>query len=330
MEAVESILICPDCHSTFDGQSDKEKRYCKQCGFSFTKKDGIYISSRVIEEKDKKFYDGIYAGELGEEWFQGLNRTSFLKKILEKISLSYRRERFFKKNILGEDNLILDIACGAGRDYFKKFGKVVGVDLSYNALVPATKTYDLVIQSGVNKLPFPDNTFDYIVSSDFFGHVRNEDKDDILTEILRVLKPGGKTLHIIENDSTNIWFRIAHKYPVLFQKYFIEKIGGHIGLDLPSVCVERWKKNKFEVLKVKKIWGLIWPVRSYIHLFDNEYMDHSRLVRNTVNIAKFLSRIKVVQLGCDILLNPINSLIESVTDLDHGQGLMLVCKKKLF
>lgn len=327
MESLEKILICPNCRLSFNTWVG-DTTLCAKCSFTFNKKDEVYISGAISGEKDKEFYDHIYSGELGEQWFQGLNRNNILKQILEKISLAYRRERFFKKNIKGRNNLILDIACGAGRDYFAKYGSVVGVDLSFEALTIAKKEYDLVIQSGVNKLPFPDNTFDYVVSSDFFGHIRSEDKDEIMKEIYRVLKPEGKTVHIIENDSNNIWFRFAHRYPELFQKYFIEKIGGHIGLELPSVCVERWKKNGFEPTVVKKIWGIIWPIQSYVELFDNEYKGHSVLVKSVVVFSKFLSRIKVIRLLSDIILNPINSLVESLTRLDHGQGLMIVCQKK--
>lgn len=75
----------------------------------------------------------------------------------------------------------------------------------------------------------------------------------ILGEIYRVLKPGGKIIHIIENDSTNLWFRIAHRYPDLFQKYFIEKIGGHVGLDLPSACVRRFEAHQPSVISSKKL-----------------------------------------------------------------------------
>lgn len=328
MNHLLSLLYCSRCGKNYikNGESFE----CSGCNKTLFLREDVLVDSLVSKEKDKEFYDAIYSNELGEKWFQGLNRNNFVKKIFEKISLSYRRERFFKKNFKGKENVILDIACGAGRDYFKKYGTVIGVDLSYEALTIAKKDYDLVVQSGVECLPFPDNTFDYVVSSDFFGHVRNEDKDSVIQEIYRVLKPGGKTMHIIENDSTNVWFRIAHSKPELFKKYFVDEIGGHIGLELPSVCVERWEKNNFNPVVVKKIWGLIWPIQAYVGLFDNEYKESSFLVRMVVRIAKILSKVKIVRLGVDVILNPINSLIESITSINKGQGIMIVCEKKKF
>lgn len=316
-------LICPECK--IDLKKEADSFVCVSCPFVLKNNDGVLVDSK--EEADKEFYDKIYSDDKGAHWLQGLERN-FLKSILEVVSLSYRRERFFKKNMQGgKDSMVLDVACGAGRDYFRKFGYIVGVDLSLKPLEIAKAKYDLVVQGGVEKLPFPDNTFDYVVSSDFFGHVKNEDKDAIIKEILRVLKPGGKTLHVIETDSENFWFKIAHKNPDLFQKYFIEKIGGHIGLEMPSMAVERWKKNGFTILKAKKIWGVVWPIQDY-QMFDNEYKDLSLSANIFVAISKILSKIKLVQVGVNIILNPLNSIIESPTPINKGQGLMLVCQKK--
>jgi len=319
-------LVCPKCKNKL--QTRENWYECSTCSFGLQSKNGVLVYDSVSASVDQNFYDKIYESEHGLQWFQGLNRDSLAKRILEKISLSYRRERFFKKNIKGKNNLILDLACGAGRDYFKQFGTVIGIDLSYSPLQQAKRRYDTVIQSGCDALPFADNTFDYVVSSDFFGHVRADDKDKIIKEILRVLKPGGITLNVIETDSDNVWFKIAHKKPELFQKYFIEKVGGHIGLEMPSVCVKRWQNSGFMIISSEKIWGLIWPIEYYRDFFDNEYNDGSILVRLVVIKSKILSRYKVIKVVINILLNPINYLVELFTPLNHGNGLMLICQKK--
>lgn len=320
-------LICPTCKQTLTVFGAEQK--CTLCGFALANQGGVWVDPSVVQERDKDYYDTIYHNEHGQKWFQGLNRQNFLKKILETISLAYRRERFFRRHIKGTDKTILDLACGAGRDYFTKFGYVVGVDLSYDALKIAKDRYQLVIQSGVMRLPFPDESFDYVISSDFLGHVRNEDKDVLQQEIRRVMKKDGQTIHVIETDSNNIFFRFAHRYPDLFQEYFVEKIGGHIGLELPTDCVARWEKNGFSLPVVKKIWGVIWPIQYYIDSFDGKYKEKSRAIRALVYIAKALSNVKIVQVAVNIILNPINSLVESLTPLDRGQGLMIVGEKKI-
>ena len=318
------VFYCSKCKKILTWES--ARAYCDTCGFNLILQSEIWRDLGVEEEVDKDFYDNIYKTEKGLDWFQGLNRGK-LKAILEKISISYVRERFFKKWLKGNNNLILDLACGAGREYFSNYGDVVGVDLSMEALQIAKKRYKSVLQSGVNNLPFSDNSFDYIISSDFFGHVRNEDKDRIISEIYRVLKPGGVTLHLIETDSKNIWFRIAHRSPDLFQKYFIEKIGGHIGLEMPNECVERFKHNNFNIVKATKIWGLIWPIRYYCDMFDNEYLEKSWLIKVFVFASRLICKVKIVEVLINILFTPINWLVESVTPINHGQGLFVVAKK---
>lgn len=301
---------------------------CEKCQFVLLEKEGIFVDLRVEKEKDKQFYDHIYETDHGKRWYQGLNRSRILKRFLEYLSINYRRERFFRRHLKGKNNLILDLACGAGRDFFTNYGQVIGVDVAFEPLLQAKDRYSSVLQAGVQNLPFADSTFDYVVSSDFFGHVSCEDKDSIMQEIKRILKPNGKTIHIIETDSLNVWFRIAHAYPDLFKKYFIEQIGGHIGLELPSVCLDRWEKNGLTPIVAKKIWGLIWPVQGYTDQFDNEYIEKSRLVAVVVKIARILSRFKVAQVVTNILLNPINLFVESFFNINNGQGLMIVCQKK--
>jgi len=48
-----------------------------------------------------------------------------------------------------------------------------------------------------NKLPYPDATFDRVVSSIMIHHLKTPDKETTAHEVFRVLKPGGQ-LHIID------------------------------------------------------------------------------------------------------------------------------------
>ena len=48
----------------------------------------------------------------------------------------------------------------------------------------------LVIGNAI-KLEFPDNFFDCAVSNDFFEHINYEEKQKVICEVFRVLKPGG-------------------------------------------------------------------------------------------------------------------------------------------
>jgi ubiquinone/menaquinone biosynthesis C-methylase UbiE len=96
---------------------------------------------------------------------------------------------------------VLDIGCGIGGPAFflvRNYGaNVVGTDLESQLIEVANrraKEYGLeaktdfqVVEPG--PLGFPDNSFDFVVSSGAFTQISN--KLEMFKEVLRVLKPGG-------------------------------------------------------------------------------------------------------------------------------------------
>ena len=99
---------------------------------------------------------------------------------------------------------ILDVGCGPGTittglAKYASDGTTVGVDISADvletAMALAAKAFVLVIFEKGNileGLDYPDETFDIIYCSQLFGHLPPPDLPlRALTEIRRVLKPGG-------------------------------------------------------------------------------------------------------------------------------------------
>ncbi len=104
-------------------------------------------------------------------------------------------DRFVKKG-----DRVLDLGSGNGRyyNYFKeKETKYVGIDNSERLVEIARKKYlfaDFRLGDGLN-LPFPDNSFDKVVSVAVFHHVPSENfRLRFLKEINRVLKKEGKLI----------------------------------------------------------------------------------------------------------------------------------------
>ncbi|MGA9175411.1 MAG: class I SAM-dependent methyltransferase [Thermoactinomyces sp.] len=104
---------------------------------------------------------------------------------------------------LSEKDLILDLCCGTGRHTVSlaKLGyHVVGFDLSKVLLNHAVKdAYDLAvpfIHGDMRYLPFVDHTFDVVLNLfTSFGYFSDdEDNLQVLKEVARVLKPGGRYL----------------------------------------------------------------------------------------------------------------------------------------
>jgi len=94
---------------------------------------------------------------------------------------------------------ILDLGCGTGHfsDYMQKKGfNVTGIDPSEGMLDFARKNFPTVnFQKGYStSLPFPDNSFDYLLCIEVLRYLHPDDVALSYKEIFRVLKPGGNFL----------------------------------------------------------------------------------------------------------------------------------------
>jgi ubiquinone/menaquinone biosynthesis C-methylase UbiE len=96
---------------------------------------------------------------------------------------------------------VLDLGCGEGVLALLKRKQVTltGIDISAQCAARARHNgYDETFVAELTALPFSDQSFDYVVSLDVLGHVPFEEKDAVLGEIARVLRPNGVTMHGIE------------------------------------------------------------------------------------------------------------------------------------
>jgi ubiquinone/menaquinone biosynthesis C-methylase UbiE len=97
--------------------------------------------------------------------------------------------------VLDRHSTILDFGCGGGETVlelrsrgFDAYGVDIKLDAGENAFLRLIST-DLGY-----RIPFDDQTFDFVYSDQVFEHV--QDHDVALAEIWRVLKPGGASLHL--------------------------------------------------------------------------------------------------------------------------------------
>jgi demethylmenaquinone methyltransferase/2-methoxy-6-polyprenyl-1,4-benzoquinol methylase len=137
-----------------------------------------------------------------------------------------------------QPKLILDIATGTGDFAIEALAlnpeKVIGVDISEGMLEEGRKKMKkkkldhlIELQLGDSeKLLFPENNFDAVIVS--FG-VRNfENLEKGLTDMYRVLKPGGKT--VIVEFSKPEKFPMKQGYHFYF-KYILPQIGKLVSKD---------------------------------------------------------------------------------------------------
>ena len=124
--------------------------------------------------------------------------------------ISFKRHLKWRKDVMSRMNVLegskaLDVCCGTGDWSFSlaeavgESGEVIGLDFSQNMLSVAKKrneeaSYKNVsfIHGNAMELPFEDNSFDYVTIG--FGLRNVPDYMQVLREMYRVVKPGGKVV----------------------------------------------------------------------------------------------------------------------------------------
>ena len=99
-------------------------------------------------------------------------------------------------------NSVLDLGSGAGNDCFVarnivgETGAVTGLDFTDEMIAKANENLKKTgfkniefVKGDIEKMPFPDNKFDVVISNCVLNLV--PDKEKAFSEIFRVLKPGG-------------------------------------------------------------------------------------------------------------------------------------------
>ena len=324
-------LVCPNCRKALT--QDTSGWRCNACGGLYPLHQGILSFLR----RDESFNPTSFQDKQESAWsasarLRGRIRRSKALSLVNtariRFSISGRRDRIFYTEMHrgGLDRLILDVGCGGGRHYFCNYGKVVGIDPVLELLQIAKTIYDEVYHASALALPFADGSFDYVVSSDVIGHIPAEDKDKLFAEMYRVLKPSGRTVHVIETDANNCWFRFAKRYPALFQEYFVQR-PGHISLELPSQLRARFLRQGFKQVRFKKYAGTIQECGALAATFGNEFGQKSAALRFSVALDRFLGRNLLVKELVNLLLEPVAQIVDRSTPLDNATGALVVFEK---
>lgn len=163
---------------------------------------------------------------------------------------------------------ILDIGCGNGliTGYLANYGNTVSaVDVVDQRDLSFYNNYNFLLITD-ERLPFPDASFDMVISNHVIEHVDNHDQH--VQEIQRVLKPGG----ICYFATPNRYFPYEVHYKVFFlhwlpQKLFVKSLKA-IG------------KYSYPV-KLLGYWGLTSKFKPY---FDAVEYTH-KIIKNPAKFA---------------------------------------------
>jgi demethylmenaquinone methyltransferase / 2-methoxy-6-polyprenyl-1,4-benzoquinol methylase len=185
--------------------------------------------------------------------FNNISRRYDLLNRLSSLGIDiYWRKKAIKQLKKDQPKLILDIATGTGDFALEALKlnphKVVGVDISEGMLemgkekIKRLKLQDKIeLQLGDSeRLLFQDNNFDAVIVS--FG-VRNfENLEKGLSDMLRVLKPGGKTVILEFSKPKHFPFKQIYNF---YFKYILPQIGKLISKDQSAYTYLPESVNEF-------------------------------------------------------------------------------------
>jgi SAM-dependent methyltransferase len=188
-------------------------------------------------------------GERSSEWLVEDRPGSALWR------MSVATYEWFNTHIESDDS-VLDYGCGSGGGTSILAGSVTGVDIADEPLTYAASHYPNVDFRKVDsRLPFEDDTFDVICSSQVIEHVG---PDQYLAEAARVLRPSGVLLVVTPPREHRLFPFQRPWNPYHLTEYSADQLVGVVGQwfgevsylpmratgDLAKVERARWRKNR--------------------------------------------------------------------------------------
>ena len=153
---------------------------------------------------------------------------------------------------------ILDLGCGDGHFASRTFDFQIdaGIDPWYGPLKEASQRgiYKQTFLSEGAAMPFPDNSFQTIISNSVLEHII--DLDPVIAEAARVIQPDGTFYFCVPNHQflgnlsvSNFIDRIHIHVLANAYRAFFNKISRHHHCDSPEVWEKRLDENGFTIIK---------------------------------------------------------------------------------
>ena len=133
---------------------------------------------------------------------------------------------------------VLDVGAGFGRHVFecaRRGAHVVALDFAADEVLQTRNTLAAMVEAGeitadkligvlrgdARRLPFPDGTFDVVITSEVLEHIQ----DDVtaIAEMVRVLKPGGRFAATVP-----AWFPEVVNWKLSDEYHAPKSPGGHV------------------------------------------------------------------------------------------------------
>ncbi len=213
---------------------------------------------------------GIVAGKTQNKYIPAL-RYDWLTALYDPLLQITMRERTFKHRLVEQANIqphhrVLDLGCGTGTLTLlakarQPEAEIIGIDGDAKVLSIAKDKavkaeVAITFDQGLSyELPYPDESFDRVLTSLLFHHLTRENKECTLREIHRVLRPDGE-LHIADwGKPQNTVMRYAF-YMVQLLDGFETTTDNMQGL-LPRFMAEAGLKQMRETTRLSTMFGTL-------------------------------------------------------------------------
>jgi arsenite methyltransferase len=171
----------------------------------------VEIDVDLLKSEIKKTYASVseepgrdFIFPTGRPWAEDLGYPEELAKVPEAAVESFAGvANPWQLGRLAVGERVLDLGSGAGTDSLVaaqmvgELGRVTGIDMTPEMLAKARAAAAEMgasnvefVESEAEQLPFPDGSFDVVVSNGVIDLI--PDKDSVFTEVFRVLVPGGR------------------------------------------------------------------------------------------------------------------------------------------
>lgn len=191
-----------------------------------------------------------------------ISRLAWISDFLENVMFLGRLEQLWqrlidKAEIRGGERVV-DVGCGTGKAAVVAAGIVLpgggvfGVDASAEMIAMSRKRASEANaevefrRAAMEDLPFPDDHFDVVLSCQALHHVPRDAKFRALSEMRRVLRPGGRLL-LLDHGEPYRWYLKFLLYPFRWNigEYQAENFRGQVPGMIESVFGEVEEVDRF-------------------------------------------------------------------------------------
>lgn len=256
-ESILGILQCPRCGDRVD-----EELRCTGCNKKYTSREGVHIlidkkASRIEWTWDRRILAKKYRDEI---------RKGYIKLLSDEIR--HAQEEWWNAVIPKIDQIsgtVVDMATGLGIMLEKLLSRpidmAIATDIDPNVLLSTKREFDKIIEkkafylaTDVKRIALKDEMCDFVTS--FAGTNNITDTAEVVREMHRILKPGGKAIimsSFVDEDTPTA--ELAEEYGLLesfLRDRFLNILDstGFKEIEMIEASSTIWEENKMDIFPI--------------------------------------------------------------------------------